>query len=338
MVGRYNLKDVAKLAGVGVGTASRVINNKEGVKSETREKVLKVIKELDYVPNTVARTLKQNSSKQIGVIISGRLNYFFTEVLEAIEIEASKNGYSIIIHYIESDDKKQDEFGFQYMLHRKIEGLIYLGGYFDKNVTEEIAKLKIPVVAGCTVIVEGAKKDVFSSVIVNNEESTYELIKYLLGKNHKNIGVIGSNINDYIYLERLKGYEKALNEYGISINLDIIENGYYTFEGGYNACLKILKKSEDISAIFATSDIMAIGAARALLEKGFDIPKDISLVGYDGLENSKYFFPSITTVLLPKRKIGQESVKTLIGQLNGDMNKMEHKIFETILIKRESVK
>lgn len=338
MVVRYNLKDIAKLAGVGVGTASRVINNKEGVKAETREKVLSVIEELGYVPNTVARTLKQNSSKQIGVIINGRSNHFFTEVLEAIEVEASKNGYSILIHYVESNEKSPDQFGFQYMLHRKIEGLIYLGGYFDKDVTEQVAKLKIPVVAGSTVIVEGANRDVFSSVVVNNEESAYELIKYLLAKGHRDIGVIGSDKNDYMYLERLKGYSRALGEYNINFNLDIIEDGRYTFEGGYNACLKVLKKSKKISAIFATSDIMAIGAARALLEKGYKIPEDISIVGYDGLENSKYFFPSITTVSQPKGRLGYESVKTLLCQLNSDTQKVEHKELETTLIKRESVK
>lgn len=332
---RYNLKDIAKIAGVGIGTASRVINNKKGVKEETRKRVLKIIDELDYVPNSVARTLKQNSSKLIGIIIKGKFNPFFGEVIEAIEIIATKAGYGTLLHYTDTIETSS----FKYLLDRKIEGLIYLGGYFDKEIAKEVAKLKVPVVAASTVLVEGVDKDGFSSVTIDNMESAYKIIDMLCEKGHKHIGFIGSDEGDYNYLERRKGYIRALEKHNLEFREEyLLAKGDYTFESGYSGAKELIEKNKKLTAIFAISDMMAIGAARAILEKGYRIPDDISLVGFDGLENSKYYYPSISTMEQPKHNLGAESAKLLFERIEDDEKGKIHIVLNTNFIERESVK
>lgn len=343
MVQKYTIKDIARLAGVGVGTVSRVINNEPGVKQSTSIKVLKIIEECGYIPNSIARSLKQNSSKLIGIIIKGNSNPFFNEIIEAIKSVAMKKKFGILLHYTNSSiydtdsNLNKDDYNFQYLLDRKVEGIIYLGGFFNKELSEYVKKIRIPLVVANTILLNNINRNSFSSVTIDNKKSAFDLVDYLCKKGHKRIALIGSNEIDYTYLERLSGYKEALSKNNIEYDKNIMEYGDYEFKGAYEACKKILKKEPKVSAIFAISDIMAIGAARAILEEGYKIPEDISLAGFDGLENTDYFYPSITTMEQPKYNLGLESAELLFDRIKNNEPETVHKILDTILLEKESV-
>lgn len=342
MVQKYTIKDIARLAGVGVGTVSRVINNEPGVKQSTFIKVTKIIEECGYIPNSIARSLKQNSSKLIGIIIKGNSNPFFNEIIEAIESFAKEKKFGIILHYTNSSiydldsNLNKDDYNFQYLLDRKVEGIIYLGGFFNKELSEYVKKIRVPLVVANTVLLDNINRDSFSSVTIDNKKSAYNIVDYLCKKGHKKIALIGSNEIDYTYLKRLEGYKEALIHNNIEFDEKIIKHGEYEFKEAYEACIEILNE-KNVSAIFAISDIMAIGAARAILENGYRIPEDISLVGFDGLENTNYSYPSITTMEQPKYSLGLESAKLLFARIKNNDLENVHKVLDTKLLEKESV-
>jgi len=330
----YSLKDIAKLAGVGMGTASRVLNNKPGVKEETREKVLKVMSELKYTPNSAARALKEHSSKMIGIIVKGLLNPFFAKVIESIEKNCVGNGYSIVFSYSE---KLKIADSIDILLGKKVEGIICLGGNFDKSLENKIEKLEIPIILASSEINPEIKKNIFSSVIINNEGAVFEGVDYLCKLKHKKIGLI-VEFGEQLGLNRMEGYKNALRANGINYDENLVENAAYTLKGGYDAMKKILQKSEIPTAVFATSDTMAMGAARAILESGYKIPEDISIMGFDGLEEGKYYYPSLSTIEQPREELGEVSTKLLIESIENHEIEKKHIIMPTKLIIRESVK
>jgi len=323
-MGRYTIKDIAKLAGVGVGTVSRAINNEPGIKAETKEKVLKIMKEVKYTPNHTARSLKKGSKKMVGVIIKGSSNSFFTKVIEGIQDILRSSGYIILEQYTGREDIMNS---VNFFLDKKVDGLIFLGG----NKKDEIPKLNLPVIYSSAL---DREKLIHTLVIIDNVKSVYNSMRFLSDKGYKKIAIITSDNGDDLSNQRLKGYEEYIEEQNIDYYCRKI--GDYSIESGYESAKELLNQRDHPDAIFAISDMMAIGAAKAILEEGKRIPEDIAIMGFDGIEMSKYYQPSITTVSQPQYELGEISAKLLLNNMSKRVAKGEKMILETEIIERAS--
>ncbi|GAB6169385.1 catabolite control protein A [Clostridium carnis] len=331
-----NIRDIAKIAGVGVSTVSRVINNHPDVKEKTRERVLEIIKENNYIPNNSARNLKKNNTNNIGVLIKGVFNPFFSEILDVISKEISKAGYSMILEHHDylSDDEISNVISM--VKEKRLQGIICLGGNFTNIENEDFENIEVPVIL--TSVNHKYRKECkkFSSVCIDNDEAAYSAIKYLIEGGHKNIAIILGEENDHgIGYLRERGYLRALADNNISFNEKYRILGHYDYNGAYEAMNNLLDNNNNITAIFAISDIMAVGCAKAITDRGLRIGKDISIIGFDGMDISKFYTPSITTVIQPKSNMAKISVDLLLKLIN-KKTENKHILLQTELVKRES--
>jgi transcriptional regulator, LacI family len=332
-----NIKDIAKLAGVGVSTVSRVINQHTDVKDETRKHVQEIIETYNYIPNNSARNLKRNESMDVGILIKGMYNPFFARMIQSIEKKLSSAGYSAIIHYNIEGNKDIDAAN-EFILEKKLKGVICLGGDFDKLTDQEIQRLSVPFILASTEIPENLNRSLFSSVIIDNEMAAYRAVKYLSDMGHNKIALITTGNEDKsVGTIRTQGYLRALSEQNIEKKENYFEVGAYTFETGYEAMCRLLEKANDITAVFAISDVMAIGAAKAMYEKGIKIPDDISLIGFDDIDYAEFYNPPLTTVHQPVEEIAESTADIMIGILDDNL-KHQHIIFDTEIVIRNSCK
>lgn len=334
------IKDIARICGVGVSTVSRAINDHSDINPDTKAMVMDAIAEYGYVPNNSARNLKRTAASTIAILVKGITNPFFSDMIKIIEEYAGKRKYSVELRHVEYGE---DEVDTAYTLtkEKKLRGIIFLGGFF-RHSEEKLSKLKIPFVmatAGCTP--ENLNKDKYSSYTVDDEKEGYNVTKYLISLGHRNIAIIsGERSNTSVGQLRLQGYKRALKEAGIEINDDMIcpmkeDIEYYSFRNGYETMKDLLKLSHKITAVFAISDVLAVGASRAIKDAGLRVPEDISVVGYDGIEMGRFVNPSITTMKQPVEKIAEASAELIFDMIeNGITHK--HRTFECELIVRES--
>lgn len=333
-----NIRDIARLAGVGVSTVSRVINEHPDVKDETREKILKIIKESNYIPNNSARILKKNNTNNIGVLVKGVFNPFFAEMINIIGNRINEAGYTMILQ--QNDYATEDDVDnlIAFVKEKRLQGIICLGGNFLNINDESFQFLDIPVVLTSVNTLSKESKSKFSSIGIDNVLAAKASIQYLIDKGHRNIGILLGEKNDVgISGLRLEGYKKALEENNIPYSEENVFIGDYDYSGAYRVTKEIINNRKDITAIFSISDIMAVGAAKSVIDQGLKIGEDISIMGFDGMDISKYYNPGITTVKQPKKNMANNSIDLLLALL---AKKEDHKhiIFETKIIERESCK
>lgn len=332
-----NIKDIARIAGVGVSTVSRVLNNRPDVNEGTRKKILKVIEDYNYIPNNSARNLKRNESKNIGVLVKGIFNPFFAKIIKSIEEKIDEEGYSMILHY-NNDSSNDIETALELIKEKRLKGLVCLGGYFNNIDKDRLENLKIPIVLASSNVSENMDKGLFSSVAIQNKKATFKAVNYLCELGHKRIGIISTGEDDKsIGKLRIQGYKEALRDNDLEYESDFHEIGKYTFQSGFNAMNRLLDKNLELTAVFVTSDIMAIGASKAILSRGMIIPDDISIIGFDGIEYAEYFHPSITTIKQPQEEIGNKSISIIFDIIKNNEDH-RHEILGTELIERESCK
>ena len=331
-----NIRDIAKISGVGVSTVSRVLNNHPDVKESTREKVLAVIKESNYVPNNSARILKQNNTKNIGVLVKGVFNPFFSELINVMGSKINDNKYTMILQQNDYGLEQEIENVISFVKEKRLQGIICLGGNFIGLNDDSFKNINVPIVLTSVNTVSPITSEKYSTVGISNLDAAYEATSYLIQKGHKNIALMLGEKNDFcVSWWRYKGYVKALEENDISFNHENLIIGDYDSTVSYNVTKELLKKRKDITAIFAISDFMAIGAAKAVTDSGLMVGKDISIIGFDGMDVSCYYNPGITTIKQPKKEMAEKSVELLFDLLKG---KCENKrvLLNTQLIERES--
>lgn len=332
------IKDIAKLSGVSVTTVSRVLNNHPDVSRENREKVLAVIKQTNFIPNNSARSLVKTTSDNIGVLVRGISNPFYTDIIRAIEERIHARGYTMVMQQIESSD---DELALGAMMERdkRLRGIIFLGGRSDYS-PENISALNVPFVC-CTYGNQYGTlpRDRYSSVSIADENAAYYAIMELYRAGHHRIAALICQPDDQSISQlRYQGYRKALADCGLIADEALrICADTYDIRDAYTAVAKWLETAPDFDALFCISDMMAIGAMRALRENDRSIPGDCSVIAIDGLDITDYTSPRLTTYCQPMKQIGQHSVDILLNLLEG---KGEHRqeILLTSLRKGESVK
>jgi len=331
-VEKVTMKDVAKEAGVSYTTVSHVINGTRFVKPETEKRVQDALEKLDYRPNSVARSLRIGSTKTIGLIVPDASNLFFAEISRKIEDLGFKLGYSVILGNSDNDSKKQTNY-INTLIAKQVDGVIFIATGGDVEVLESLHKNNIPVVI--------ADRDVpleFADVVLlDNETAGYEATKHLLDLGHKCIACItGPN-----YLssssKRVIGYKRALKEFGIPVNPELVRSSNFRFDGGMSTMTDLLESDCKPTAVFVLNDMMAIGAMAAIRKAGMSIPEDFSIVGFDDIELSSITTPPLTTIAQPFDNLAKQTIELLVGRIQGDCGD-DHKriILSAELIERES--
>lgn len=333
--------DIAKMCGVGVTTVSRAINNHPDINKETKAMILKVIKENNYVPNNSARNLKRSASKTIAVLIKGITNPFYNPMIQIFEKELQRKKYNFILQRVEEN---QDEFDVAIELakEKRLKGIIFLGGIFAYS-RGKLSQLSVPFVISTIGSVESFHHDEYSSVSIDDMKESYKVVDYLCSQGHKEIAILAATVEDLsIGKQRFEGYRNALEDHGIQLKESLVRRmkpdvESYSMENGYLITKELLASDEQFTAIFAISDSMAIGACKAIFEAGKRVPEDYSVAGFDGLDMTFYYNPSITTIRQPVEEIAGESLNILFDIINNKKTH-EHKVFPGELVVRGSTK
>lgn len=333
------IKDIAKICGVGVSTVSRAINNHPDINEETKTKIMEVIREYNYIPNNSARNLKRVDAKAIAVLIKGITNPFFSSMVKIMEEEIQKKKYSLVLNHVD-ETEDEVEIALELIKEKRLRGIIFLGGYFS-HTEEKLRQLKVPFVLSTIGVIENVEKSIYSSVAVDDFEESYKMVHYLCELGHRRIAIIATGDSDKsIGKLRLDGYMKALEDAKIPLDVDLIipmddTIDQYTMKNGYTVMKRFLEKKKPISAVFAISDQLAIGASKAILEFGKRIPEDISVAGFDGIDATKYYNPSITTIRQPVEDIAKESIQILFDVIK-KKEVYKHMTFSAELVIGES--
>lgn len=337
-----NIKDIARLCGVGVSTVSRAINNHPDINPETKNMIMQVIKENNYIPNNSARNLKRTDSRAIAVLIKGIDNPFFSKMIRIFEEEIQKKKYSFILQRVDEQEDEVD-VALELIKEKKPRGIVFLGGYFSHS-REELEQLTVPYVLSTIGMTEylGESPD-FSCVSVDDYAESYKITDYLCKLGHEKILILTAPSDDEsIGRLRLEGYKKALLDNDITPSPSRIIYSEeceecYTMDNGYRMMNRVLNDKPEFTAVYAISDSIAIGACKAILEHGMRIPDDYCIAGYDGLDIARYYNPSITTIRQPVEEMAKATIKILFDVIK---NKAEHQkmVFKAELIEGESTK
>lgn len=335
------ITDIARMCGVGVTTVSRAINNHPDINIETKARIMKVIQKNNYVPNNSARNLKRSESKTIAVLIKGITNPFFNPMITVFEKEIKKKKYSFILHRV---DENEDEIDVAIGLakEKRLTGIVFLGGNFIHS-ENKVNQLTVPFVLSTIGMAPEFDPTKYSSVSVDDLKESYKMVDYLCSQGHKKIAIISAPMEDMsIGKLRHEGYKKALQDNQIEYNEKLIrctkkDIEGYSMENGYKVTKELLESGEEFTALYAISDSLAIGACRAFIEAGKKVPGDYSVAGFDGLNISLYYNPSLTTIKQPVEEIAQESIKILFKLINKKASHV-HKIFPAQLVIGESTK
>ena len=329
------LKDVAKEAGVSVGMASRVLGNYGYFSEETKEKVLKAAKKVNYRRNLLARALKNNQTKAIGVIISNIASFFWATIVRAIEDSANKSGYHIIVCNTDEEPEKAKEY-ISMLYERSIDGLIISPSPRIYGYLKKISEDGLPVV-----LVDRKLKGLrVPTITVDNENGAYEAVKYLVKLGHSRIAIITGLKGIFTSDERLSGYNRALIENNIQIDQALIKEGKFKKDMAYQITKELVSMKNPPTAIFTCNETMTLGAILALKEMKIDISKDVKVVGFGNPDWIELINPPITTVSQPTYAIGTLACENLLQEIKGvrhDKIFYNDIVLKTELIIREEI-
>lgn len=301
--------DVAREANVSMATVSRVVNGNPNVKPVTRKKVLEVIERLGYRPNAVARGLASKKTTTVGVIIPDISNIFYAELARGIEDIATMYKYNIILS--NSDQNKDKELHlFNTMLGKQVDGIIFMGGNITSEHVEEFEKSPVPIVLAGSM----EETETIPSVNINYEQAAYDSVKEFIDKGHKNIAFVVGPL--YELENKVKGYQRALEDAGIPFNEELVVEGDYTYDSGIEAFEKLLEAQERPTAILVAADEMALGVVHGAQDKGYNIPEDFEVITSDNTRLALMVRPQLTTVVQPLYDIGAVAMRLLTKYMN----------------------
>ena len=308
------IKDLSAQTGYSVGTISRALNNQPNVSQKARQVILKAAAESGFQFNANAKQLKQQHSNSVLVVVKGTSNELFGALVEAIQAHMAHTSFHLVVDY---KDEAENEVrrAVQLCLEKKPLGILFLGGNRE-NFRADFDKIRVP----CVLVTNDASDLAFSnlsSVSLDNRAAAAMAIDHLASLGHRRIGVIGGEriVSDTTRL-RYQGCLDAFWRHGIDFDEDLdYEAVRFSFAGGYEAARNLLERGRDLTGLFAMSDVMAIGAIRALRDAGKRVPEDVSVVGFDGLTIGEYTVPKLTTVCQPVEELAQRSVQILLENL-----------------------
>ncbi|WP_281884614.1 LacI family DNA-binding transcriptional regulator [Paenibacillus sp. YYML68] len=326
------IKDVAKMAGVSVATVSRVLNGSELVTEKTRRKVQEAIDQMNYHPNATAKYLRSKRTMTIGVIVSDINVSYYAEIVKGIENMAYSRKYKVII--CDAQNQQERELGYlELLLNRTVDAMILITPMVSDEIINDFSNKDYHI----GVIGRFIDSRKVPCMFTDNVKFSREVVQHLIDRGHRDIAFLSGYPDSLDSYERLEGYMKALREHQIAFKPELIENGNFNEDGGYQAFKRLINKTVSFSAIYSANDEMALGVYRACAELGIQIPNDMAVVGVDNNRITKYIHPQMSTVNQPKYTMGALLTEKIIDQLNEDEFD-DQRVFkvESELIIRES--
>lgn len=311
---KLNIDQVAKLAHVSRSVVSRVLNNHPNVSDVARQRVMEVVEKYNYKPNSVARKLATNRSREIGVLVTKSEddalgNMFWTHIHLGVFEECADRGYFASLSYVSSS--KKDDLYDHILNERRLDGYILLTQEVTDLVGDVLFQEDIPIV----LVGHVPKKEKVSSVDVDNFLGGKMATEHLIKKGHENIGMIVASLDVKESVDRLNGYKQALADAGLEYNEDLISVVNYQFDDGFKSMDSWIKEERDLTAVFCASDTLAMGALLAVNKYGKKVPDDYAFVGFDNLNFSKFTTPPLTTIDQPVYQKGRTAAKLLLDQV-----------------------
>jgi len=329
-----NLKQVAVLAGVSTATVSHVLNNTGRVSPKLRERVLKVARDLNYQPNSLARSLVTRRSNAVGMVITDIMNPFYGAVTRGAEDQLAREGYTLLVGNSDGNFQKEETY-YKTFLAKRVDGLLlitcpteYPPAYLSRHNTDETPVVLInrdyPGVRG-------------DSVIADSQEGSCRAVAHLLEMGHRRVGIITGPTQHVSSQQRLLGYKRALHEDRGRVEDELIREGQFDVKSGYEQTKWLLSRRDRPTAVFVCNAAMSMGALRAIFDCGLKCPEDVALVSFDDMEWFDLIRPRVTAVAQPSYELGATSAQMLLERIAGQLSSPPRRtILKTELIVRES--
>ncbi len=322
------IKDVAKLAGVALSTASIAMNEGSKVRPATRQKVMEAARELNYQKNGFAMDLKKSQTRTIALILSDLSGPYYSELIQSVQEFTLSKGYDLIAC---SSVGGPDSTAVKFLREKRVDGAIVLAHNISNDVLQESAREGFPIVVLDRVLLG----NYLINVLVDGEQGGYLATQFLIDKGHRDIAYISGPVNSYDNQQRYKGFLGALRDNGLQEQKRWNIIGNFKQEGGYQATKMLIIQGELPEAVFYGNDEMALGGIKAFSEAGIKVPEHISIIGYDDIFQSQYVQPSLTTIRQPKFEAGSMAAHLLFQALEGQFVNKSYK-FSVELVERNS--
>jgi len=328
-----SIKDIARFAGVSASTVSRVLNEKEYVRSEVRQRVLDIVKDKGYVPNHTARSMVLRRSFTIGVVIPYLFNMFQRQLFASMEFFLEQQGYKTQFFFLRWSDSSEQAF-LRRLKGETLDGIIFVHELDNAMIYQYIKEINLPV-ALCTF----EKREFgFPAVHIEEEASAELATEYLVQRGHRNIGLITGEHFTF-GRQRESGYRAALTRHNIAYNSELtVRAPSYDPEAGRAGMHALIKRKQPLSAVFAVTDELAIGAIKALYESGLRVPDDVSVIGLDDIDISSYTTPGLTTIRQPIFEMGKKSADLVCDWIAHGHAQSRTELFSATIVERESVR
>ena len=318
------IKDIAKKTGLGLATISSYLNG-GNVREKNRIKIEKAIDELGYEVNEMARSLKTNKSKIIGVVIPELSNVFITEIISIVEDIFRKKGYATLVCDCRTDPKIEKEV-VDFLYKKRVDGIINMPVTSDGSHLKQFQDSKKPIL----LIDRKVDKLLSDCVLVDNRQATKSATDLLIKNGHKKIGFIAGPKDIYTSIERVEGYKSSLLEAGLEIEDRLIAYGDYTINGGVECLKQLVKDNPDLTAVVASNAEMTIGTFIGIGDLELKVPEEISVIGFDNVEFAKAMNPKVTIVTQPIKEIAKETARIMLSQLEKDNKDKNNNKFEVV--------
>lgn len=320
-----NIREVAKLAGVSVATVSRALTNPEKVSQKSLDKVNTAIQQVGYRPNLLARNFRATRSFTLVVLVPNITNPFFSQVIQAIEDRAQQKGYAVLLGDTRESQKREQEY-VQRVETRLADGVIQL-----RPQSMSPSNHNIPWVNAC-----GVESTPGPSIRIDNVASSKTIVDYLISLGHTKIGAITGLKDNPHSIDRLAGYKQSLDAAGIPFDRSLVAEGDFSMWSGQGAAHQFFQLDSRPTAICCFNDEMAIGAIQACKARGLNVPKDISITGFDDIAYARYSDPGLTTMAQPSEEIGKIALDMLVRIIEGEDLATQRVVLPTQFIIRQS--
>jgi LacI family transcriptional regulator len=326
-----SIKDIAKLAGVSASTVSRVVNQRQYVRPEIRERVLALVEETGYVPNNAARSMVLKRTFTVGIVIPDTFNMFQRQLFSTIERNLEGFGYRTSFFFVKWEPESELKC-LRRLNGEKLDGIILIHEVVHPDFYEYLSSTALPVVL-CTFNRDDLA---FPSVHVDEENGARAAMSHLIELGHRRIGLLSGSYFSFA-TQRAVGYRAALEASGIAYDENIVERApSYNVEEGRDGMRSLLSRAVGLTALFAETDELAIGAIRSLYEAGLSVPHDISVIGFDDIDISAFLSPSLTTVRQPIQEMGRRTAELMSKLIAEEEEGIGSTVFGYELVVRES--
>lgn len=323
------IKDVARIAGVSISTVSYALNNSPKVSTKTRERILAIAREINYQKHGIASDLKRNSTNTIALIVTDLAGPHYSELVQGIQEVTLAKGYDLLACSSIGGDNST---AIKFLTEKRVDGAIILAHNIDDEMIISSARKEFPVV----LLDRKVNSEFVVSIEVDNEQGSYMATEYLIKQGHREIAYIGGQSTTGLHVMRVRGFERALHEYGLDKANRIHRFGHFNRENGYSMTKMMIAQGNLPSAVVYANDEMAVGGIKAFREHGIKVPADVSVTGFDDIELAQYVRPALTTVLQPKYERGALAAHLIFQILEGQETEPYY-LFPTQLVMRDSV-